>query len=203
MRFMTVTTFTSFGNHPALDFLNTTPTIDGAPVERIVTFTALVDFLVEKELIAQDDAAHARRAWPCSETALVRARSSRERLRAIVVEIASGSEPSARSLAKLNSELKDAAGGEYVEVRATESGLTRAHRLRRAGPEDVLAPLARAIAAFLTEAELTNVRKCEDRACTIYFLDTSKNHRRRWCSMELCGNRNKVEAYRERGGRTR
>jgi len=196
-------TFTSFGNDPALDFLNTMPMIDGAPAERIVSFTALVDFLVEKELIAQDDAAHARRTWPHADTTLARARAIRERFRAIVLEIASGNVPSARALAKLNSELREATGGEYVEVRATEDGLTRCHRLRRQGPDDVLAPLARAIATFLTKSELGYVRKCEDPACTIYFLDTSKNHRRRWCSMELCGNRNKVEAYRERGGRKR
>ena len=195
--------FTSFGNDPALDFLNTTPMGDGAPVERIVSFTALVDFLVEKELIAQDDGAHARRTWPHADASLARARSIRERFRAIVLEITSGNVPSARGLAKLNSELRDATGGEYVEVRATQDGLTRCHRLRREGPDDVLTPLARAITAFLTEAELEYVRKCEDPTCVMYFLDTSKNHRRRWCSMDLCGNRNKVEAYRERGGRTR
>ncbi|NEJ40784.1 CGNR zinc finger domain-containing protein, partial [Rhizobium ruizarguesonis] len=34
--------------------------------------------------------------------------------------------------------------------------------------------------------------------CTLFFLDTTKSHRRRWCSMALCGNRMKVAAFRSR-----
>jgi predicted RNA-binding Zn ribbon-like protein len=42
------------------------------------------------------------------------------------------------------------------------------------------------------------VRKCEDSDCVLWFVDKTKAHRRRWCSMPLCGNRNKVASFRQR-----
>ncbi|TSB47768.1 CGNR zinc finger domain-containing protein [Alkalicoccobacillus porphyridii] len=39
------------------------------------------------------------------------------------------------------------------------------------------------------------IRKCEHEECTLHFVDTSKSGKRRWCSMELCGNRKKVAEF--------
>ena len=39
---------------------------------------------------------------------------------------------------------------------------------------------------------------CPAEDCLVAFYDTSRNRSRRWCSMEVCGNRNKVRAYRDR-----
>jgi predicted RNA-binding Zn ribbon-like protein len=41
-------------------------------------------------------------------------------------------------------------------------------------------------------------RACADPSCTGIFYDASKNHSRKWCSMQSCGNRNKVRSFRER-----
>ena len=60
-------------------------------------------------------------------------------------------------------------------------------------PEDLFAPLAYSAARLFTEADRTRVRKCGQ--CVLHFLDTSKKGTRRWCSMQLCGNRLKVAAY--------
>lgn len=42
------------------------------------------------------------------------------------------------------------------------------------------------------------VRKCASDRCGWLFLDTSKNHSRRWCSMDSCGNRAKTRRHYER-----
>jgi predicted RNA-binding Zn ribbon-like protein len=65
-------------------------------------------------------------------------------------------------------------------------------------PRDLVVPVAHSAATFFATADYAAVRKCEDPECILYFYDASKNHSRRWCSMELCGNRAKVAAYRER-----
>lgn len=44
----------------------------------------------------------------------------------------------------------------------------------------------------LTGDRLARVKECP--SCGWLFVDTSRNHQRRWCSMEMCGNRDK--AYR-------
>ena len=39
---------------------------------------------------------------------------------------------------------------------------------------------------------------CPDDDCAWAFYDESRNRSRRWCSMNVCGNRRKVRAYRDR-----
>jgi CGNR zinc finger protein/putative stress-induced transcription regulator len=55
-------------------------------------------------------------------------------------------------------------------------------------------------AAFLAELDGTWVRLhgCDAPDCASIFYDRTKNHSARWCSMDSCGNRNKVRRYRER-----
>lgn len=65
-------------------------------------------------------------------------------------------------------------------------------------PEQLLTPVAFAAAEMIVSGDWSNIRKCENPACTIWFQDRTKGHRRRWCSQALCGNRFKVAAYRER-----
>lgn len=62
----------------------------------------------------------------------------------------------------------------------------------------ILAPVAEAAADLLATANFAFIRRCEDRNCVLWFSDKTKSHQRRWCSMEICGNRHKVAAYRKR-----
>ncbi|HEX8764672.1 MAG TPA: CGNR zinc finger domain-containing protein, partial [Candidatus Acidoferrum sp.] len=68
-------------------------------------------------------------------------------------------------------------------------------------PEDLLSPLAHSAASLFAEADRDRVRKCE--RCVLHFHDTSKKGTRRWCSMQLCGNRLKVAAYAARNRASR
>ncbi|HEX2370426.1 MAG TPA: CGNR zinc finger domain-containing protein [Acidimicrobiia bacterium] len=42
------------------------------------------------------------------------------------------------------------------------------------------------------------LKRCDGSRCLLLFVDTSRSGRRRWCSMERCGNRSKVAAHRRR-----
>ena len=59
-------------------------------------------------------------------------------------------------------------------------------------------PVLRAAADLLAGPQLARVRQCADGNCGWFFLDTSKNHSRRWCSMEGCGSRAKARDYYQR-----
>jgi len=63
-------------------------------------------------------------------------------------------------------------------------------------PEDLFAPVAHSAAMLFTHADPNRVRKCGQ--CVLHFYDTSKKGTRRWCSMQMCGNRFKVAAYAAR-----
>lgn len=76
---------------------------------------------------------------------------------------------------------------------------------RFAGEPDALDrmlwPIMRSAAELLTSDSLQRVRACG--GCGWLFLDTSKNHSRRWCSMDVCGNQAKARRhYRRRTGKT-
>ena len=63
---------------------------------------------------------------------------------------------------------------------------------------DLLLPIAEAIGDFICNVDHINIRNCEGPQCTLWFNDITKNRKRRWCSMSVCGNRAKVAAHRER-----
>ena len=72
----------------------------------------------------------------------------------------------------------------------------------RASPvEAALGPIALAAVTLFTEGDFHRIRECGGHACGWLFYDRSKNNRRRWCEMEVCGNRAKQRrlAARRRG----
>ncbi len=64
--------------------------------------------------------------------------------------------------------------------------------------ETPLWPIARSAADLLASDQLAFVRACASKTCLWLFLDTSKNHRRRWCDMTKCGNRAKFQRFYRR-----
>ncbi|MFE9121799.1 CGNR zinc finger domain-containing protein [Streptomyces sp. NPDC007172] len=83
-------------------------------------------------------------------------------------------------------------------VRGADGGLVRT--LSRA-PEcgALLAAVARDAVDLLTDPEArARIRRCEGDNCRLLYLDTSRGRRRRWCSSEVCGNRERVARHRRR-----
>jgi predicted RNA-binding Zn ribbon-like protein len=78
-------------------------------------------------------------------------------------------------------------------------GPVRTHR-NTAGTDaaSLLEPVAVALADLLAAGPLDRVKQCEGDGCSLLFCDLTKSHRRRWCSMAVCGNRMKVAAFRAR-----
>ncbi|MEU4095311.1 ABATE domain-containing protein [Streptomyces sp. NPDC026673] len=62
----------------------------------------------------------------------------------------------------------------------------------------ILAAVARDAVDLFSGPYADRVRECSARDCHLVFVDTSRPGRRRWCSMEHCGNRHKVRAHRSR-----
>ncbi|MCF6525024.1 CGNR zinc finger domain-containing protein [Streptomyces sp. JJ36] len=73
------------------------------------------------------------------------------------------------------------------------------------GPSPDLAPVPHAmarLAAAWAELALTGqaqrLKRCANQGCGEVFWDTSRNHSRRWCSMQVCGNRAKARRHTAR-----
>jgi len=79
------------------------------------------------------------------------------------------------------------------DVPATGFHLRARRRWRK--PESLLAPIAEGIAQFVSSADFRHVKACAGQNCVLFFLDRTRRHGRRWCSMAVCGNRAKQEAH--------
>lgn len=100
------------------------------------------------------------------------------------------------ALAILNSAVRHA---------AQHSRLVRAHRQfawewiePERNLDSVLWPVIRAAVQLLQGEEIRYVRQCASETCSWLFVDTTKNHRRRWCDMKSCGNRDKARRFYQR-----
>ena len=61
-----------------------------------------------------------------------------------------------------------------------------------------LTNIAIEVVNLIDSKEFNYLKKCDNHKCSLYFIDTSRNHSRRWCSMEICGNRTKVSKFNKR-----
>ncbi|WP_028220841.1 CGNR zinc finger domain-containing protein [Paraburkholderia oxyphila] len=83
-------------------------------------------------------------------------------------------------------------------VREATGELQVVHDYEKSTPEQLLTEVAEAAAELLATGDFDLVRKCEAEDCVLWFYDRTKAHRRRWCSMAMCGNRHKVANFRAR-----
>ena len=123
----------------------------------------------------------------------------REMLYRIFSAIAQGRSVAADDLAQLNEARSEALSHSHL-VRSPEGftvDMTNKKSLHR-----MLWPLALSAAELLTSARPGQIRQCAGQGCDWLFLDTSRNHLRKWCSMDECGNRSKSRRFFERSRRT-
>jgi predicted RNA-binding Zn ribbon-like protein len=189
--------FLFVGNHLALDFLNTKPVLADGPKELLPDVDALVRWLVASNVLARQNGKSLAGKWrkmPQAAAFLRELLKFRERLRAMVVRQEAGFSASNAFIAELNSFLKQHPGVIALQRKGEKLDLETAFELEQ--PNDVWAPIATSVAELLSNALPARLRKCE--ACVVHFLDTSKKGSRRWCSMNICGNKIKVAAYQRR-----
>ena len=189
--------FLFVGNHLALDFLNTRPVQNGEPMELLSDFGALLRWFQAAGLLSSRENANLQRQSGESATArrtLEGMREFREKLRNEILAWEEGADVHRTTVAELNRLL--AAHPMLSKLQTTGNAPSVELWFEPRRPEDLFAPLAHSAAKLFAEADRNRVRKCGQ--CILHFYDTSKKGTRRWCSMQLCGNRLKVAAYARR-----
>ena len=189
--------FLFVANRPILDFLNTKPVLADGPTELLPDTHALERWLIASGIVTSSRTKSMLRSWrdsPEAATFLKELIPFREKLRDAVMRIESGSLPSDSFLAEVNALLLQYPSYTALNRRAGEIFRERFFEPRK--PSDFWAPIIDGAADLLSETETSRLRKCE--SCVVHFFDTSKKGSRRWCSMNICGNKLKVAAYRQR-----
>ena len=189
--------FLFVGNELVLDFVNTRPVQGGEPVELLKDFGAVLRWFQASGLLHAERAASLRRRWEGTATATKVTQAMkdlRERLREEILAWERGRGIRSSTINELNGLMKM----HPMLTKFTPNGRAYSTELwfEVREPADLLAPLAHNAARLFSAGDRKRVRKCDN--CVLHFRDTSKKGTRRWCSMQLCGNRFKVAAYAAR-----
>ena len=190
--------FSFLADHLSLDFVGTEFRQSGEYQDQLETFDNLRDWLKQAGLLANPEAAALAKRCSAkrSERVLSVARELRKAIRTAVEAILDGKPVPPGPIRVINNLLIKRDGHFQIERRSAQ--LERRFVSGVGDPLALLAPLAESAADLLCEANPALIRKCADESCDLLFYDSTKNHRRRWCSMGACGNRAKVAAHRAR-----
>ncbi len=173
--------------HLALDFANTVDDPDGPNrFDHIGTYPGLLHWAARAGVLP---AAKAQRLYETGPPSLRAAHALRQVLIEVFGGIADGRPAAGERWAGLRPFVTDA----YRHSDLVKSGREYVMAWPDDRPDAVLWPVARAAADLLTAPELGRLRRCA--GCPWMFLDRSRNGSRRWCSMEDCGNRAKMNRY--------
>ena len=189
--------FLFVGNQLALDFLNTRPVQNDEPSELLPDFVALLRWFQAADLLKSRQVVSLQRQWGGSANAqrtTEAMRQLREKLRKEILDWERSGSVQHSTQDQLNKLMAD----HPMRTRLRKNGKSCSRELwfEPRGPEDLFAPLAHSAATLFATVDRKRVRKCAQ--CVLHFHDTSKKGTRRWCSMQLCGNRLKVAAYATR-----
>jgi predicted RNA-binding Zn ribbon-like protein len=179
------------GGRPALDFVNTRRERWWRDVETLVTPDDLSEWVVRAGLLAD--------APPVDAALLAAARDLREAIDAAALALGEPDGPPDEALAVIDSWLAEASVPDRLRAgeqkRPVLAPGTPAHPGRHA-----LGLLARDAAEMLGTEQRDRVRVCASETCSARFYDRSRGGRRRWCSMQACGNVAKARRHRARQG---
>ena len=187
------------GNLPCLDFVNTEIVSRGEPVDLLTGFADFVRWLQAATLLTPAQARMVEKRWrDTSEgrAAFSEALSLRGALRKTAERLAAGKAPDRTAVERINKALASRPAYRQLELKGKKV-VSELHTLSESA-RHLLVPIADSAAWLLEHGDMSLVRRCENPECVIYFYDTTKNKRRRWCSMDACGSRAKAAAYYRR-----
>jgi predicted RNA-binding Zn ribbon-like protein len=184
-----------------LDFINTSGQHPShADDEFLTSYRHLVEWSAYMGVLREGETAQlltlAERRPAEAEAALHYAVAVRETLFRVLSAAAADVEPDTADMIVFNSILAKTMA--HLRMGTTPGGFGWAWAMDKDDLEQMLWPLVWDTVQLMTSHELHHVRSCASDDCDWLFLDTSKNHSRRWCSMSGCGNRAKARSHYHR-----
>jgi predicted RNA-binding Zn ribbon-like protein len=185
------------GNALCLDFVNTLNPRTGSPVDFFHCYTDLLVWAYKAKLILRNQAIalHKRAQARSLEAKAVfsKAIEFREAMYQVFFALSRGHEPTKRDLDLLRNVYAEA----VIHSTLQPGGFRWLGQPNELGR--ILWPVAESAVTLLIRAERARLKECANHAtCGWLFYDTTKNNGRRWCSMQDCGNQEKVRLLRNR-----
>jgi predicted RNA-binding Zn ribbon-like protein len=186
------------GGRLALDFANI-PSYPAAPAHHL-SWEELIVFLEASHIVSNERGstllALSGSEPDAAQTLLARSTDLRDSLRKIFSAMVRKEALAPDWTEPINRILRVTEG--HDELVYADSGWKLEFVARESGLDWLLAAVARSAAEIIVEGAQARVRICANPVCGLFFSDHSRTHRRRWCSMAVCGNRNKVASFARR-----
>lgn len=178
------------GARPAVDFVNTLRERWRRKVETLVTPGDLSAWLVEAEVVDHP--------LKVPRVVLAEARELREAIDSALVALVAGLTPPKAAITGIDDWLVHA--GPRPQLGLGADGLPQlGERAAADSARRALGAIAFDAATLLGHAaQRGRLRICEADDCSARFYDRSPGGKRRWCSMQSCGNAAKARRHRER-----
>ena len=187
------------GNRLSLDFVNL-PFTPGDPAPHTTSWLELIDFLAGKGIVSEARGEELRNLPEndprAAESLLHAAERLGNGLRAALRAATRNDRIHREWVEPVNEILRITEG--HDELGWDGAGWRLGFQAKHEGLEWLLAAIARSGAELIALGASPNLRLCDNTNCNLLFFDDSRTHRRRWCSMALCGNRSKVAAFARR-----
>lgn len=186
------------GGHPALDLVNTLDWRfrESGPEELLDDYEELVRFTEQTGLMGAADARKLLRSVTEGKAAKVVAavRELREAAAEVLYAAVDDRSPSASAVKRLAECFATAKKQEELQWDGEKLRwiLLQAAYL----PASPLWLMSLSVESFMTSEQMHHLRECGNAECRWLFVDTSKNHTRRWCDMKICGNRMKARRFK-------
>lgn len=186
----------------ALDFANTSDwRTSDHPDDFLTSYRDLVAWSrhagVLSERMAQRILQRAARHTAEARSVFSRAIALREVIFRIFSAVATKDHPAKADIELLNVELRKAYS--HLRIKRTPEEFVWEWAEAHESLECMLWAVVRAACELLVDKEaLLYLRECPGEGCNWLFVDKSRNRTRRWCDMNVCGNRAKVAAHYER-----
>jgi predicted RNA-binding Zn ribbon-like protein len=197
--------FLFVGNHACLDFINTEMIIEGQRTDLLETPADLFNWSMRASLLdANEERAMRTGLAPAEREKFLReSKAFRGVLREMAERIVTNKPVTRSTTEEINRLLSQRPG--YTQLLRTNGRFEHRFYSSTKGPVQLPALLAESASDLLCASKFSLIKKCRNDACILYFYDTTKNHARQWCSMNICGNRMKVAAHyrRQRRGTER
>jgi predicted RNA-binding Zn ribbon-like protein len=190
------------GGRLAVDFANA-PSYPGEPTQQF-SWEQLISFLEASQVVSQERSA-ALLSLPQSDphtagVLLATATRLRNALRQMFGALVRQAPIAPEWAQPINQILRITEG--HDELVQSQGSWKLEFIAREGGLEWLLAAIARSAAEIVTEGASARLSACANPSCGLLFCDTSRTHRRRWCSMAVCGNRHKVATFAGRAPRS-
>jgi predicted RNA-binding Zn ribbon-like protein len=176
--------FIHVGNHLAMDLINTQFEYHGEAVNLLSSYDDVCQWATEVgiELEASSDAPEMEIVWLLRGAikTLMTNRMEQQALSKAAIDIVN------KHLRHAPTQQQLLTVGEEVTLQSLYQKLTL---------DQFLGKIANEAAELLTSPQSQQIKSCSNEKCILMFLDTSRSKKRRWCSMERCGNRAKASNF--------